>query len=96
MKIKNYCRRSLAPLSESDLGRVLQEISDLKKDVCGRLGVSQEPELWSTGQEEGREYVEINGQRYSEISSSCGSLLQRLDKLEGQLLYRGVSNKKQK
>ena len=95
MEIKNYCRHSVTPVSGSDLGRTLEKIADMKKEVCGKVGVSEQPQSWRTGREQDGEYVEINGQRFSQLSSSCAHLLQSLDKLEAQLLYKGVSCKKQ-
>ena len=91
-EIKNYCRHSVSQVSESDLGKMLGEIRELKRGVCERVGAVQEPVSWEAAQD--NSYVEINGKRYSELSSSCGSLLQKLEKLETQLLYKGVSSKK--
>ena len=94
-QIKNYRRVSVTPINESDLGKTLERIADMKKKVCGKVGVSEEPRLWKRGQEQDKEYVEINGQRFSELTSSCGHLLGSLDKLETHLMHNGISRKKQ-
>ena len=94
-QIKNYCRVSVTPINESDLGKTLERIADMKNKVCGKVGVSEEPRSWKRGQEQDKEYVEINGQRFSELASSCAHLLGSLDKLETHLMHNGISRKKQ-
>lgn len=80
-------------LSESTLGKTLQQITNLRSDICSKLGITeQQSQGWQVGQEQGKDYVEMNGERYSDLSGSCCSLLQKLDKLEAQILHNGVCN----
>ena len=97
-QIKNYCRHTLLSLHESGLGRTLQQIAGLRGEVCGKVGVVEQPKTWEASQEQGSSFVKINGQRYTDLSASCGSLLQKLERLEAQILRSGVSycSKKQK
>ena len=97
-KIKNYRRHTTCPLRDSALGQTLQQISDLRREVCVKvLGAGdQVTGPWEDGWVQGSGYVEIGGQRYEDLSGSCSNLLERLERLEVQLLRNGVSSKKPK
>ena len=86
----------MTPINESDLGETLERVADMKKEVCRKVGLSEGPHSsWRRGKEENMEYVVINGQKFSQLSSSCINFLQELDKLEASLLYKGVSRTRQ-
>lgn len=95
-KIKNYRREGACPLTDSALGKTLKQISDLRREVCVKVGGVRDfpSELWEVSWDGGRDYVEIGGQRYSNLSSSCRNLLERLERLEAHILCNGVSNKR--
>ena len=92
-QIKNYCRCSLSPLRDSSLGKTLDQIARLRDDVCASVGVGEQAESWEVGQDSSS--IKINGHTYSDLSAPCSNLVQRVSKLEAQLLRHGVSSKQQ-
>lgn len=88
--MKNYGRPSQSALSESALCRTLQQITSLRNEVCTAVGASPHPHSWDVGQGKEGSYVKINGCVYSELSASCSSLVQRVSKLESQIIRKGV------
>lgn len=97
-KIKNYRRLTVSPLSDSALGKTLQQISDLRREVCVQVGADdgdqQLTALWEAHWDQGSSYVVISGQRYGDLSALCSNLLERLERLEVQLVRNGVSGRK--
>lgn len=88
-KIKNYCRPSpSSSLADTALGRTLQQIESLRSEVCVRVGASQPVVSWEAGAG-GSGGLTINGSKYSELSTSCRELVQKICKLEGQLVRAG-------
>lgn len=95
-QIKNYVRSSQSVLSDSSLGRTLQQITDLRNEVCTKVGVTPHPLTWEVGQGKNGDYVKINGRIYSELSASCSSLVQRVNQMESQIVRKGVVYKQEK
>lgn len=85
----------MKPLQESALGKTLQEIGDNEKQLFEKMGLSKKPKSWRTGREQGREFLEMNGKKVFDLSSSCISLIQNLNNLESQILRNGASKQQQ-
>ena len=93
-KIKNYCRPSpsSSSLSDTALGKTLQQIESLKSEVCVKVGMSLPVRSWEAGAASSGGLT-VNGSTYSELSTSCRELVQKICRLEGQLVRAGGRSK---
>jgi len=93
-KIKNYCRpsSSSSSLSDTALGRTLQQIESLKSEVCVKVGMNLPVRSWEAGAASSGELT-VNDTTYSELSTSCRELVQKICRLEGQLVRAGGRSK---
>ncbi len=90
-KIRNFCKPTTVPLTQSALGRSLEKARSLRSSLAGRLQVSLPVDTWevvSAG------VARVNGTKYDQLTSSTQNLLRKLSSVEGNLLYDGKPGKK--
>lgn len=88
--IKTLSKATAIPLSQSALGRCLEEIQSLRSATAEKLQVSVPVEtLEVVGGA-----VKVNGREYDQLSSSTEDLLSKLRSLEGSVLYDGKPGQK--
>lgn len=76
-------------MAVTTLGNTLKQIDLLKSQVCAKVGASTPVKSWDVGGSQAGDLI-INGQVFQELSASCKDLVQRVCKLEGELLHNGV------
>ena len=85
-RINNFSKAVTIPLSQTKLGRCLQEVKSLKAEVGEKLQISSEIHSW---ERENASSIKVNGTTYDNLSTSCQDIVKRIAAVETQLVLAG-------